>query len=181
MVILRKYFGTSVTSIDEVRPTVWNIAAGTDDGSGHPADAIILEQYKLYCEMADRISARRGLTNTFFLSLNTAIFAAAGTAWAGGHSVQAGLLLFPLLALIVQCGAWFFLLRSYRQLNSAKYTVIGVLEERLPASPYWKAEWRALGEGRDRAKYWPMSHLEQWIPVLFAAIYLASFIALAVS
>lgn len=78
---------------------------------------------------------------------------------------------FPLLALLVQCGAWFFLVRSYRQLDTAKYTVIGVLEERLPASPYWKAEWKALGEDKDKAKYWPMTHLEQWVPVIFAATY----------
>ena len=63
------------------------------------------------------------------------------------------------------------------RVNSAKYTVIGVLEERLPASPYWRADWKALGEGRDKAKYWPMTHLEQWIPVIFAATYVAAFIA----
>ena len=45
-------------------------------------DAAVLEQYKLYVEMADRISARRGLTNTFFLTLNTTVVglvAAVGT------------------------------------------------------------------------------------------------------
>jgi hypothetical protein len=31
----------------------------------------VLEKYKLYVEMADRVSARRGLTNSFFLALNT--------------------------------------------------------------------------------------------------------------
>ena len=31
-----------------------------------------------YVEMADRIIQRRGLTNTFFLTLNTAIFTAVG-------------------------------------------------------------------------------------------------------
>ena len=41
----------------------------------------ILEQYKIYVEMADRISQRRGLTNTFFLTLNTAIFTAIGLFW----------------------------------------------------------------------------------------------------
>ena len=28
-----------------------------------------------------------------------------------------------------------------------EYIVVGALEERLPASPYWKAEWQVLGEG----------------------------------
>jgi hypothetical protein len=56
-----------------------------------------------------------------------------------------------------------------------------VLEERLPASPYWKGEWAALGNGQDKSKYWPMTHLEQWVPILFATTYLASFIAIIAS
>ncbi len=59
--------------------------------------------------------------------------------------------------------------------------MIGVLEERLPASRYWSAEWRALGEGKDKAKYWPLTHLEQWIPTMFAATYIATFIAVLAS
>ncbi|MGH6629978.1 MAG: RipA family octameric membrane protein, partial [Burkholderiales bacterium] len=38
----------------------------------------ILEQYKTYVEMADRISGCRALANTFFLTLNTAIFTVIG-------------------------------------------------------------------------------------------------------
>ncbi len=173
--ILKRYFGAEITPIGDVRPTVWN--ASNDSAEGDKDRATILEQYKLYVEMADRISARRSLTNTFFLTLNTAIFAAIGALWKDRLTFPSWLLVFPLLALIVQCGAWFLLVRSYRQLNSAKYIVIGVLEERLPASPYWKGEWKALGEGKDKAKYWPMTHLEQWVPVIFAAIYIAAFIA----
>lgn len=178
--ILKKYFGTDVTTIQEVRPTVWNDSGADQDGSNSDR-AVILEQYKIYVEMADRISARRGLTNTFFLTLNTAIFAAIGVIWKDQTKVASWILVFPLAAIVVQCGAWFFLVRSYRQLNSAKYTVIGVLEERLPASPYWSAEWKALGEGKDKAKYWPMTHLEQWVPVIFAAIYVSAFIVAVTS
>lgn len=137
--------------------------------------AAILEQYKTYVEMADRVSARRALTNTFFLTLNTAVFALIGIMVQESRQVS-WLLVVPLLALVGQCAAWFALLRSYRQLNSAKYQVIGALEERLPASPYWRAEWAALGEGRDRSRYWPLTHLERWVPVLFAVIYVAGFV-----
>jgi hypothetical protein len=125
--------------------------------------------------MADRISARRALTNTFFLTLNTAVFTLIGIFLQNHQRAATGLLVFPLIALLGQCAAWLYLVRSYRQLNTAKYEVIGQLEERLPASPYWRAEWKALGEGKDRSKYWPLSHIEQWIPTLFAATYLAGF------
>lgn len=173
---LKNYFGAKVTAIHEVRPTVWNDSEANQAESDSDR-AAILEQYKIYVEMADRVSARRSLTNTFFLTLNTAIFAAIGAVWKDQTKVASWILIFPLTAIVVQCGAWFFLVRSYRQLNSAKYTVIGVLEERLPASPYWRAEWKALGEGKEKAKYWPMTHLEQWIPVIFAATYVVAFIA----
>lgn len=35
--------------------------------------AHLLDQYKLYVEMADRISARRQTANSYFLSINTAL------------------------------------------------------------------------------------------------------------
>ena len=156
---------------EDVRTHLWN------DGTG-PADQLtILEQYKIYVEMADRVSARRALTNTFFLTINTAVFTVVGVLWANRPSGPVWFLVFPLLALLGECAAWFYLVRSYRQLNTAKYAVIGALEEKLPASPYWRAEWFALGEGRDRSRYWPLTHLEQGVPVLFAAIYLLAFVA----
>ncbi|PZG02056.1 hypothetical protein C1I99_04260 [Micromonospora deserti] len=138
--------------------------------------AALLDQYKLYVEMADRISARRGLMNTFFLTLNTVIVTAFGAFWKDPPTAPVWYLTAPAVVLLMQCAAWFWLLRSYRQLNSAKYIVIGALEERLPASPYWRAEWKALGEGKDPSRYWPLTHLEQWVPVSFALVYLGAFI-----
>ena len=69
--------------------------------------AAILDQYKLYVEMADSISQRRGLTNTFFLTLNTAIFTTVGVFWTDRPDAPEWPLLFPLVALLAQCGAWF--------------------------------------------------------------------------
>ena len=34
------------------------------------------------------------------------------------------------------------------------------------------------GEGRDPRRYWPLSHIENWIPVLFALTYFAGFLAI---
>ncbi|HET8660121.1 MAG TPA: hypothetical protein VFM55_14125 [Micromonosporaceae bacterium] len=169
----------TVADLNEVRPTVWTTSVGPDDygEAGDRYRAAILDQYKVYVEMTDRISARRGLTNTFFLSFNTLVVATVG-AFIKDSSVKSIYLEFPLAVLLLQCVAWFWLLRSYRQLNLAKFVVIGALEERLPASPYWRAEWKALGEGRDPARYWPLTHLEQWIPVSFAVVY-ASALAVA--
>jgi hypothetical protein len=126
--------------------------------------------------MADRVSQRRGLTNTFFLTLNSAIFTVIGVFWQKQPGGSAWLLVFPLVIALGQCVAWWWLVRSYRLLNGAKFRVVGLLEERLPAAPYWRAEWTALGEGRDWRKYLPLTHLEQWVPILFGLVYLVGFI-----
>jgi hypothetical protein len=110
--------------------------------------------------------------------LNTAIFTVVGVFWKDRPSADAWWLVFPLLVVLGECFAWFYLVRSYDLLNSAKYKVVGELEERLPASPYWRAEWWALGEGKDWTKYWPLTHIERWIPILFASLYVAGFVAL---
>jgi hypothetical protein len=158
---------------DDLSDSLWNAGWTPSD-----ATSPILEQYKMYVEMADRISARRGLTNTFFLTLNTAVLTTVGVVWAHPPRHLGGWLAIPLVVLLAECVTWFWLVRSYRQLNTAKYAVVGALEAKLPASPYWNAEWKALGEGMDRARYWPISHLEQGVPLLFAVAYGAGFLAL---
>ena len=140
--------------------------------------SVVLDQYKLYVEMADRVSARRSLANTFFLTLNTAIFVAIGVFWKNPPKASPWLGIFPLMVLVLQCLVWFWTIRSYRQLNAGKWAVVGAFERRLPASPWWSAEWAALGKGKDPARYWPLTHVEQWVPFLFAVAYIGGFIAL---
>jgi hypothetical protein len=180
----REFWGSGEpASLAEVRPNLWNQDVGPHAYAEETDkyQAAILEQYRIYVEMADRISARRALANTFFLTLNTAIFTVIGVFWKDRPDASELLLAIPLAVLLGECLTWFWLVRSYRQLNAGKYVVVAALEERLPASPYWRAEWKALGEGNDRSRYWPISHLEQLIPVLFAAAYLAGFIVVIVS
>lgn len=44
------------------------------------------------------------------------------------------------MILLAQCVTWFVMVHSYRQLNAAKYQVVGVFEERLPAFAYSRAQ-----------------------------------------
>jgi hypothetical protein len=165
----------------ELSERLWNEATPLYADDPAARRTAVLEQYKLYVEMADRVSQRRGLVNTFFLTLNTAVLTVVGVFWQKAPPGDPWWLVFPLLAIVGECAAWYSLLRSYRLLNAAKFRVIGALEERLPASPYWRAEWWALGEGKDRRRYWPLSHAEQWVPVLFVLVYLAGFVSLLLS
>jgi hypothetical protein len=134
----------------------------------------LLEQYKIYVEMADRISARRHAANVFFLTLHSSAVAAIGFTFDRIEQIDSrAILIFPLIALFVFCIVWWWLIRSYRNLNSAKYKVIGKMEELLPYSPYWAEEWKELGEGKDWRKYLQLTVIEQWVPVMFGLIYLS--------
>ncbi|MCK5601372.1 hypothetical protein KAR91_05880 [Candidatus Pacearchaeota archaeon] len=129
----------------------------------------LMEQYKLYVEMADRISARRMKTNTFFLSINTGLVSAIA---AFGKGLDLWAMIAICVGATVLCYVWMRVIKSYRQLNTAKYKVIGRLEKFLPTSPYWSLEWAELGEGKDPRKYTPLTALERWVPIVFILIYI---------
>jgi hypothetical protein len=100
-----------------------------------PAQPAVLEQYKLAVEMADRISARRATANGFFLTVQTTLIALMAVKgldrdWVAG----AGLVL---------AITWWLLLRSYRDLNGAKWKVIQLIEQHLPLQPF-SDEWNSL-------------------------------------
>jgi hypothetical protein len=140
----------------------------------------LLEQYKIFVESADRVSARRSLANTFFLTLHTFIVGAIGFAYEKGPQLPyPWLVVFPLIALLVLCYLWWWLLKSYRQLNEAKFKVIGEYERRLPSSPYWSAEWKALGEGKDPKIYRSLGRIENQVPLVFVAVYILGALAIA--
>jgi hypothetical protein len=153
---------------------LWN---DVDDNSEYHNDKKlyqehILEQYKIYVEMADQISARRNLANVFFLTLNTTALGVLGFCVEKLKHIHAVTLLLLIVAISVLCLVWWWVTRSYRNLNTAKYKVIGYLEKRLPASPYWEAEWNELGKGKDPKKYLPLSDLENFVPIIFITLYL---------
>lgn len=137
-------------------------------GESHRAHT--LEIYKLYVEMADRISARRQSANSWMLAVNTAIVAAAGYVRLAPE--QAPLLFYLLVSIagMVICYMWYRLIRSYRGMNTGKFAVIHEIEQTLPLAVY-DEEWRALGEGKDPTKYLPFTVVEARIPWVFFALH----------
>jgi len=130
-----------------------------------------LELYKLAVEMADRVSARRATANAFFLTVNTALLA----------FVSSGLddmLRLIALAGIAISGTWWVLLKSYRDLNAAKFDVITEMEKNLEAQIF-DNEWKRLKENRPegwRSKYAEFGAVERFVPLIFAALYVAVFV-----
>ena len=131
----------------------------------------LIEQYKLYIQSHEKISERRQGANQFFVTLNTAVVGAVAFLLKMEAPKTALILLVSLGALAI-CVFWFLAIRAYDQLNTGKFKVIHALERRLPLSLY-EAEWIALGEGKDPSLYTPISHLERYVPVIFAVMYLA--------
>ena len=135
----------------------------------------LLEQYKLYVEMADRISARRQSANSFFLSVNTALVAIVSYVTASGAQVS-GLSWVVPAAGVALSYMWYRLVRSYKDLNTGKFKVVHEMEKRLPINPY-DAEWEALGEGKDKSRYLPFTHIERAVPWVFLALHGAALIS----
>lgn len=134
----------------------------------------ILEQYKLYVEMADKVSDRRLTANTFFLTANTLLITIFGAivgkdASISSDSMRIWFILFALSGLAFSL-AWFFIVKSYRQLNSGKFKVIVEIEKYLPLSPYQK-EWIILGKGDNPKLYRPLAGIEKFAPITFSIIY----------
>lgn len=133
--------------------------------------AHVLEQYKKYLEMADKISDRRTAANTFFLTVNTGLISAFGLANAFAGQIPKFLFIAASLAAMLLCYSWYRLIRSYRDLNSAKFKVVHEIEKLLPLKPF-DAEWEAAGRGRNRKLYWPFTHIERFVPWIFILLYL---------
>jgi len=130
----------------------------------------LLEQYRLYVQSHENVSDRRLDANKYFVTLNTALIGALGYLQTQLPEDIAFVVLLGSVAGSLICYLWYRIIRSYRGLNTGKFEVIHAIEERLPLSLY-DTEWKALGEGKDKKKYLPVSHIEEWIPRIFIALY----------
>ena len=139
----------------------------------------LLEQYKLYVQSAENVSARRVVSNRYLLTLNAALVALYGLQSAGfGQSYWT--LLVPVIGIPVSL-LWYLIIKSHADLNRIKFDVIHEFEQHLPAAMY-KYEWQLAEEGHGKA-YRAVTTIERWIPILFAALHvvLAIMVILAIA
>lgn len=130
-----------------------------------------LDQYRMYVASVEKISDRRESANKYFVTVNSALFVVAGFVIQYTHSKR-GLLLAGISILgVLICTIFWFLINSYKQLNTAKFTMLHEIESNLPIELY-KREWDVLGRGEDKKKYYPFSHIERLIPIVFGVAYL---------
>ena len=131
----------------------------------------LFEQYKLYVESIEKTSDRRQHANSYFITINTALISLIGLSFQIKLFENLAFIK-SILALvgIIVCIVFWYLIRSYKQLNTGKFDVVHKIEEHLPLALY-KYEWEVLGKGKDNKKYYPFSHIELIIPWVFGIIY----------
>jgi len=146
--------------------------AGPGLTAGGEAVQGIFEPYALAVEMADRVSARRGGANQFFLTVQTSLLAAVGLA---DTTLEHVIWYSALAAALTGCAismVWWLQLRSYQRLNQAKFEVINDLEKHLPAKLFTD-EWKSLKKHEDswRLTYIELGATERLVPWLLAALH----------
>jgi|JI10StandDraft_1071094.scaffolds.fasta_scaffold1694001_2 predicted RND superfamily exporter protein len=143
------------------------------------------ELYKLAVEMADRVSARRTAANAFFITVQGALASLLGFAVNTFDSLPAtqnfGIIFFCIIGIVLSY-TWAVLIKSYRDLNSAKFSVILEMEKNLSVAPFGD-EWKYLKKdpvSKWRKRYAELTSVEKNIPWTFAAIYLFVLIVIIV-
>lgn len=133
----------------------------------------LIEQYKLYVEMADNVSERRSHTNTFYITVLSALLivlslAAEQVAGVAQHVAFAAVAVLG----IILCFVWYVNLEAYRQLNSGKFRTIHEIEEQLPFACYDR-EWEIMSMRPDgvRPQYMRLTKVEKFVPALMAIPY----------
>jgi len=135
------------------------------------------ELYKLAVEMADRISARRAAGNAFFITVQGALASLLGfvikTLGTPSSKQNMGIIFFCIIGLVLSY-TWAVLIKSYRDLNGAKFSVILEMEKKLPVAPFGD-EWKYLKKdpiSKWRKRYAELTSVEKYIPWTFAVVYL---------
>lgn len=148
-----------------------NLFSQVKEDYGDEYEKHLFEQYKLYIESAEKISDRRQNANNYFITINTALITLLGLSFQVNFLENLSWLRSLLAGVgIIICIIFWYLLRSYKQLNTGKFKVIHEIEQHLPLAVY-DYEWKILGEGKNKEIYYPFSHIELLIPWVFGVIY----------
>lgn len=130
-----------------------------------------LEQYRIYLHVFNSTNERRQKSNEFFLGLNAAIIGILG--YVETKSIPNANVIFMLVPFVgISIGyCWYKIIKSYSQLDRAKFKVIHAVEQKLPIALF-ETEWNLLGKGKDKKKYRPLSDTEKIIPITFILLYI---------
>ena len=116
------------TKDDQAEIIAQTLPSVPEDTYGSSFRDHLLAQYFKYLDMADKISDRRSTANTFFLSINTGLISATGIAKLVSQKTAPFTFAIIGLTAILLCFVWRRLIRSYDDLNTAKFKVVHEFE-----------------------------------------------------
>ena len=146
-----------------------SLISQAEESYGESFKADLLEQYKLYVQSAENVSARRVASNRYLLALNAALIALYGVQSA---NFGQGYWTLPIPAIGMSVSLlWYLIIKSHADLNRIKFNVIHDLEQHLPTAMY-KHEWHLAEEGHGKT-YRAVTTIERCIPILFAVLHVA--------
>lgn len=135
---------------------------------------LLFEQYKLFYKSIEKNSDRRNLAFNLFITINIALIWAIGYIILNSESNTWIILLLSGLGIIISIIFW-YLLNSYKQLNTWKFKVMHEIEKELPINLF-KYEWNILWKWKDKSKYFPFSHIEINLPKISLFLYAGLFV-----
>ncbi len=122
---------------------------------------MILEEYKLYVEMSDRVATKRAQSNRYYITIISGLLIVTATIIKEKalFSIKDYYIhvIISVLGLAV-CFLWYNTITSYKKLNEAKFKVIDELEKKLPYACY-NSEWKFMKE----IKYKPLTFFEKTV------------------
>lgn len=137
----------------------------------------LLEQYKLFVEMADRISQRRAQTNAFYISILAGIVGI--LTFLGDKmpltDIPSGILLLVGFLGVILCISWGVNIHTHKQLSSGKFKVIHEMEKNLPY-PCYDREWELLKQGTDIRRYCKLTNSELFVPIFLSIPFVGLFL-----
>ena len=132
----------------------------------------LMDEYKLFVEMADRIRTSRIQTSKYYLSLLTGLTTIYSIFFKDkllSMNALSGIVI-AVMALGLTI-LWFAHLMSYKQLSIGKFTILREMEKSIPF-PYYTEEFKVLQKEREKDKFATyLTSIEIVIPFIFAIPY----------
>jgi hypothetical protein len=139
--------------------------------------SLIFDQYKLYVDLADKISARRATTNSFYLTANSFLFVAIGILFSNGLEIVVPMIL--LIGVFVSI-SWWLLIVYYKNLNSSKYQVINEIEKKLPVRGLHTEYKISKTQEAQVKRLRGLTSIEVWLPICLLTMYSLGLIVLSI-
>ena len=163
-----------MTNNEKIDIKDFNLFPIEDKKYGEKFNEHLLEQYKLYVEMADKSSERRSNSNAFYLTVISALVTVIGILSQVNKPIENIYFWWVTLVSffgIIFCLLWSSSIECYRQLSDAKFKVINEIEKRLPVAAF-ATEWDYLNRGTKKTKYPQLTLVERRIPFVFLILFL---------